>query len=140
MERRRQAARRDRQPLASRVHNLYLVAEVDKVERADLLQECNRRGAAAEYDVLAVVDGLTGALLDERERPPAKPTFGLEECDFDACAGQFARAGQAGYSPSYDRSSGPYAAPPTNRDESSALAAMATLRPVESDARLWNTS
>ena len=87
---------RDRRPGRSIIVTASCGCRRTLIARADVAQERERLGVAAEQHVLAVVDELAGLAIGERRRAPAEPAARLEHEHARARAGQPDGGAQAG--------------------------------------------
>ena len=89
-------SRRDRRPSRSIIVTPSCGCHPDVVERADLAEERERFGVAAEQDVLAVVHALAGLAIGECGRAAAEPAPRLEHQHARAVPGQANGGAQPG--------------------------------------------
>lgn len=90
--------------------------------------------------MLAVIDEYPGLWVPKRADPASQCLVGLKQGYLNAFLDEFARAGNARNSASYDCNSGRYDLPPVSFDLTIARAAMATLRLLGTEMRCWKTS
>lgn len=138
MQRRRQRRRLYREAFA--VDHIQLPLKLNLIKRSDPPQEPSCLRAAAQEDVAAVIDEGSGLGVSKRGNTAAEALTGFEQCDGDALVREFAGAGDARYPATYDRNSGRYDLPPDSLDRTSARAAIATFRRLDTDMDSWNTS
>ena len=110
------------------------------IERSDPSQETYRLRAAAEHDVLAVVEAEPCFGVPRRADPSSQAACRLEQGYLDPVGDKLARAGDARYPAAYDCNTGRYGRPPKSLDLTSARAAMATLRVRGTEMELAKTS